>query len=261
MFFLPVQVCEHSVCTNSVSNLLYFLVDANIPVSLVIIGTVPPALSADSHEICRSVMEGSESSESKPDLALGIIDTACLFCVAGSDWWANYKNLLKDIGLKHEIDETREAERYKFGDGGTPVSSIRVTAPVLVAGKKGRVVFSVVPSKHLPLLIVRDFLTLARAVVDMDERTLRIGIGVDNLVVSRAGHLALRLNQGDWHREASLIEDIPVRLRARRKRQDPRKTAPINRDSFDQFTLLSLDQCAKGLQIVSEKCCTVATSR
>ena len=40
-----------------------------------------------------------------------------------------------------------------------------------------------------------------------------------------------------------------------------RKTAPINLDGFDQFTLLSLDQCAKGPQIMSEKCCTVATSR
>ena len=27
--------------------------------------------------------------------------------------------LLEDFGLKHKIDETREAERYKFGDGGT----------------------------------------------------------------------------------------------------------------------------------------------
>ena len=48
---------------------------------------------------------------------------------------------MEDFGLKHEIDETREAERYKFGDGGTLVSSIRVTAPVFVAGKKGRVTF------------------------------------------------------------------------------------------------------------------------
>ena len=86
------------------------------------------------------------------------------------------QELLEDF--KHEIDETREAERYKFGDGGTLVSSIRVTAPVLVAGKKGRIVFSVVPSKHLPLLIGRDFLTPARAVVDMGEKTLRIGTGV-----------------------------------------------------------------------------------
>ena len=77
--------------------------------------------------------------------------------------WANYKSLLEDFGLKHEIDETREAERYKFGDGGALVSSTRVTAPVFVAGKKGRIVFSVIPSKHLPLLIGRDFLSPARA--------------------------------------------------------------------------------------------------
>ena len=171
-----------------------------------------------------------------------------LVCVAGSDWWANYQSLLEDFGLKHEIDETREAERYKFGDGGTLVSSIRVTAPVLVAGKKGRIVFSVVPSKHLPLLIGRDYLTPARA-VDMGEKTLRIGTGVDDLV-SRAGHLALRLNPQDWHRETNLIEDIPVRLRA-----------PINCDSFDQFTLSFRSECAKGLRIVSAKCRSIATSR
>ena len=47
--------------------------------------------------------------------------------------WAN-PNLLEDIGVKREIDETREAERYKFGYGGPLVSSMRVIAPVVVAG-------------------------------------------------------------------------------------------------------------------------------
>ena len=184
------SVCTNSVtnfrcfprCTNPVSNFRCFPDDVHIPVSPVVTGTVHSTRSADSQEFCRSVMESSEPSASKSDLGLGIIDTACLFCVGGSDWWANYKSLLEDFGLKHEIDETREAERYKFGDGGTLVSSIRVTAPIFVAGKKGRIVFSVVPSKHLPLLIGRDFLTPARAVVDMGEKTLRIGTGVDDLV-------------------------------------------------------------------------------
>ena len=40
--------------------------------------------------------------------------------------------------------------------------------------------------------------------------------------MSRAGHLALQLNPRDRHREANVTEDIPARLRARRKRQDPR---------------------------------------
>ena len=198
-------------------------------------------------------MGNSERSTSKSDLGLGIIDTACLLCVAGSDWWANYKSLLEDIGLKHEIDETREAERYKFGHGGTLVSSIRVTAPVFVAGKKGRIVYSVVPSKHFPLLIGRDFLTPARAIVDTGEKTIRLGTGVDDLVVKRAGHLALRLNPQDRHREMNLIEDIPVRLRARRKRQDPsdREIAPINCDSFINSRCLSA---------ASQKCRSIATS-
>ena len=48
---------EHSVCTNSVSNFRCSLVDAHIPVSPGVTGTVHPTRSADSQEICRSVME------------------------------------------------------------------------------------------------------------------------------------------------------------------------------------------------------------
>ena len=57
---------------------------------------------------------------------------------------------------------------------------------------------------------------------ELPLQTLRIGTAVDDLVVSGAGHLALRLNPQDWHRETNWTEDIPVRLRARRTRQDPR---------------------------------------
>ena len=145
------RTAEPSWWLNGLDNLASFLPIQFCAVSCVVTGAVHPALSADSHEICRSVMENSEPSASKSDLGLGIIDTACLFCVIGSDWWAKYKSLLEDLGLKHDIDETREAERYTFGDGGTLVSSIRATAPVFVAGKKGRIVFSVVLSKHLSL--------------------------------------------------------------------------------------------------------------
>ena len=61
-----------------------------------------------------------------------------------------------------------------------------------------------VASKHLPLLIGREFLTLAGAVVDIGEKTLSIGTGVDNLVVCQAGHL----NPRNWHREVNVVVDI-----------------------------------------------------
>ena len=75
---------------------------------LVVTGAVPRAFLAEYREICRSLMESTECSESKSDLGSGIIDAACLFCVAGSDWWVNYQNLLVDVGLRHEIDEARD---------------------------------------------------------------------------------------------------------------------------------------------------------
>ena len=85
----------------------------------------------------------------------------------------------------------------------------------------------------------------------MGEKTLRIGTGVDDLVVSRAGHLALRLNPQGWHRQANLIEDIPVRLRVRRKKtgSSNRETAPINCDSFDQFTLSFRSECTEKMSL------------
>ena len=73
-----------------------------------------------------------------------------------------------------------------------------------MAGHRGKIAFSVVPSRHVPLLIGRDFLTPAGAVVDMGEKTLRIGTGVEKL----------------GFRQVNAVLDIPARLRERRKRQD-----------------------------------------
>ena len=57
--------------------------------------------------------------------------------------------------------------------------------------------FCVAPSKHLPLLIGRDFVTLARVVEDLGEKTLGIGTGVDNVVVSGAEHWAFPVESAE----------------------------------------------------------------
>ena len=125
LVFVPSCSCvrERSVCTTSVTNLQHVPVGAHAPVMandhsnhvLVVTGTGLPAFSAESREIGRSVMETSEHSESKSDVGLGMIDTACL-CMTGGQIT---KKMQMDVGLTHEIDETRAAL----------VSSIRVTAP------------------------------------------------------------------------------------------------------------------------------------
>ena len=89
---------EHSVCTNSVSNFRYFLVDAHISALSVVTGTVHPAVSADSQEICRSVMENSEPSTSKSDLGLGsstqLVSSASLAQTGGHITRACWKTLV-----------------------------------------------------------------------------------------------------------------------------------------------------------------------
>ena len=72
-------------------------------------------------------MNSSQISDRRSSTQL--VSSASLARIGGQN-----QNLLEDIGVKHEIDEPREAERYKFGDGGPLVSSIRVMVPVVVAG-------------------------------------------------------------------------------------------------------------------------------
>ena len=130
---------------------------------------------------------------------------------------------------------------------------------MLLLAQKGRIVFSVVTSKQLLLLIGRYFHTLCTSCCGYGRET-RSGIGtsVDNLIVWRAGHLALRLNPRDWHREANLTEDFPVRLRARRKRQDPRNERLLQSIA----TVLINSRCSRSTQKVSRSCLkNVAQSR
>ena len=102
--------------------------------------------------------------------------------------------------------------------------------------------FSVVHSTYLPLLIGRVFLTPASAVADMGEEMLRIGTAAENLIASRAGHVALQLNPQNWHIEVNVVSDIPARLRERRKTQDPRT------ESLLQFAWRSIDLCKELLK-------------
>ena len=45
-----------------------------------------------------------------------------------------------------------ETEKYQIGDGGTFESSKRVTAPVVIAGVAGKIVFRIVLSEQTRLI-------------------------------------------------------------------------------------------------------------
>ena len=49
---------------------------------------------------------------------------------------------------KHVTGADNVATGLVILDGGTPVSPIRVTAPIGIAGQRGKIVFIAVPSRH-----------------------------------------------------------------------------------------------------------------
>ena len=76
----------------------------------------------------------------------------------------------------------------------------------------------------------------------MGEKTLRIGTGVGDLVVSRAGHLALRLKSTRLAQRGEFNRGIFQRVSEQGGGDG--EPASIYCDSFDQLTWWLLDLCA-----------------
>ena len=79
------------------------------------------------------------------------------------------------MGLSDQILEESENELYRFGNGGTLPSKLRVTAPIVLCGRAGRIVFSVVDSPTPALLIGRDFIQPPKIDISLWKGIIRIG--------------------------------------------------------------------------------------
>ena len=134
------------------------------------------------------------------DYNVAVQDTACRFSVAGRIWYEAYLKKLDGLGLRGEAKERPEHESYRFGNGGTLLSSIRATVPAVLGNTPMLISFSVVDSPSLGLLLGRDFLTPAGVVLDMGNRTFRFGQRGDSvkMVTTRAGHYGMELLPERW---------------------------------------------------------------
>ena len=147
-----------------------------------------------------------------PDSCKGTIDTACLFCVAGRQWHEDYKKHLSLQGLRDQVAEVPEYEVYRFGNGGTLPSNTRATVPIVICGKVGKIVYSVVYSPTLSLLIGRDFLEPAKVDICIHSNLIKIGRDTQKLVKSQAGHPAIMLQPESWKtsKDACIVAaDLP----------------------------------------------------
>ena len=134
---------------------------------------------------------------------VGALDSACNRTCCGTVWLEHYLRALQSAPqvIKELVEHQPEQETFRFGDGGTQKSSVRVRLPMMVGSDLILTWVSVVPVPSLGLLLGRDWLDSVGAVLSFAKKILRadhlsgLHIRLRQLV---AGHFALPLVPSSW---------------------------------------------------------------
>ncbi|CAE7525014.1 tenm3 [Symbiodinium sp. CCMP2592] len=157
------------------------------------------SVEVDEFEVMMTLAEALEVSSlpkrGSPATLLGAMDSACNRTCAGPEW---IKQALAAIPPEYLslVVENHEAERFRFGNNQTLVSSRRVRIPWCLEGHVMLLWVSDVPNPKLGCLVGRDCMEALGAVLDFEDHTARfktLGLGPLRLPQLRAGHLGLPL--------------------------------------------------------------------
>ena len=124
-------------------------------------------------------------------LACGIVDSGCLKTCAGDSWVECYKETLTEEQMKEVVTKSSNTP-FRFGDGEVVRAKSEVTLPARV-GTKDVLIKTNVLDVELPLLLSKEALKRAKAVLDFSNNTLRFAGETINLRETSGGHYALPL--------------------------------------------------------------------
>ena len=134
---------------------------------------------------------------------VGALDSACNRTCTGPEWLAGFLESLKKAPqpVRDLVTCRPEHEVFRFGNGGTQVSSERWRLPMCVGGELISFWTSVVQVPSLGLLLGRDFLEAVGAEMSFPRRSLvcahLTGIPI-KLKQLMAGHFLLELLPPSW---------------------------------------------------------------
>ena len=160
--------------------------------------TLTDALN-NSFEVCASQVH-SLSLDKK---LMGALDSACNRTCCGTVWLEHYLQALQSApqAIKELVEHRAEQEVFRFGDGGTQRSSVRVRLPMVIGTDLILTWVSVVPVASLGLLLGRDWLDSIGCVLSFAKKMLRadhLSGRLIHLHQLTAGHFALRLVPSTW---------------------------------------------------------------
>ena len=159
------------------------------------------ALSVHPHEV--QISGGAQLMSDKQ--LVGALDSACNRTCTGSVWLNGYLAALSHAPafIKQLVTSVPEQEVFRFGNGGTQVSTRRWRVPIMVGSTLICVWISTVEVGSLGLLLGRDFLDAIGAVLSFSRKMLRADHLCGSLIRLRqliAGHFALQLIPSTWPR-------------------------------------------------------------
>ena len=126
-------------------------------------------------------------------LGMAIVDSGCSKTVCGQAWLQSYFETLS-VHDRQLVEKNRSDNRFRFGDGRTYSSLKCVTFPFYIQGDRHFLTSDVV-SCDVPLLLSRESLERANAVIDFQKGELLFLGKVIPVVITRSGHYCLPLTR------------------------------------------------------------------
>ena len=127
------------------------------------------------------------------------MDSACNRSCAGREWIKTMLDALKFVAawIQRLVSKVEETERFRFGNGGTLVSTVRHRIPVVLMNKVVLVWISEIPCDTLGCLLGKDFMESLGSVVDFLNKRMIIQLLDDQrwlpLHRMKAGHFSVNL--------------------------------------------------------------------
>ena len=127
------------------------------------------------------------------------MDSACNRSCAGREWIKTMLDALKfaPAWIQRLVSKVEETERFRFGNGGTLVSTVRHRIPVVLMNKVVLVWINEIPCDTLGCLLGKDFMESLGSVVDFLNKRMMLQLLDDQrwlpLHRMKAGHFSVNL--------------------------------------------------------------------
>ena len=123
----------------------------------------------------------------------GLLDSGCPETVCGRAWLKCFKDSLSE-NERNLIKESKSENTFRFGKGDVVKSLKRVIIPANLGGRNVYITTDVVET-DIPLLISRELMKKAEAVLDFNRDTITLFGAEEKLHFTTSGHYAIPLNK------------------------------------------------------------------